>query len=126
MIKDRAQKKMAARFCAVQGIVPFTEVVVRSPTGLEDAVVNITDVDVLGLEIVRGGLVRRYVFDCKTAGRQSAINRALWAGGLSAFVNADSAYVLQMKSVPDSHKLAANTFGVHIHTETSFERYANS
>lgn len=126
MIKDRAQKQMAARFCASQGIVPFAEVVVRSPTGLEDTVVDITDVDVLGIELRQGGLIRRLLFDCKTASKQSAINRSLWAGGLKSFVNADVAYVIQKRSVPETHKLAASTFGVFIHTEDSFRRYAES
>jgi hypothetical protein len=126
VIKDRAQKKLAVRFCATQGIVPFTEVVVRSPTGLDDNVVNITDVDVLGADIGRSGAVRRFLFDCKTAMKQSGINRALWAGGLKSFVRADLAFVIQMKDVPDSHKLAAASFNVHIHTEASFRRYASS
>ncbi len=36
MIKDKGQKQLAAKLCAVQGIVPFVEVLVRSHTGLEE------------------------------------------------------------------------------------------
>ena len=41
MIKDKAQKRLAAKFCAAQGIVPFLEVVVRSQAGLENWPVDI-------------------------------------------------------------------------------------
>ena len=36
MIKDKAQKRLAAKFCGAQGVVPFLEVAVRSLAGLED------------------------------------------------------------------------------------------
>jgi hypothetical protein len=126
MIKDRAQKKLAVKFCAAQGILPFMEVVVRSHSGLEEAPVNITDIDVLGLDLGRSGAVQRVLFDCKTGSKLSAINRALWAGGLMTFVRADRAYVIQKKEAPYSHKLAANVLDVHIHSEETFVRYANS
>ena len=126
MIKDRAQKKLAAKFCAAQGIVPFAEVVVSAQTGLEESTVAITDVDVLGVDLGRAGVVQRLLFDCKTARKQSGINRALWAGGLKSLVHADRVFVSQKKESPYSHKLAANTFNVHIHSEDSFARYANA
>lgn len=126
MIKDRAQKKLAAKFCAAQGIVPFAEVVVSAPTGLEESTVAITDIDVLGVDLGRAGAVQRLLFDCKTAARQSGINRALWAGGLKSLVHADRVFVIQKKESPYTHKLAANTFNVHIHSEDSFARYANA
>lgn len=126
MIKDRGQKKLAARFCAVQGMVPFAEVLVRSPSSLEDAPADITDLDVLGVDMGRSGSRHKTIFDCKTANRQSAINRALWASGLKEYVNAQSAFVIQMKVVPKSHRIAAASFGVNIHSEDSFKRFAAS
>lgn len=126
MIKDRPQKKAAAKFCAAQGIVPFLEVVVTSQTGLEEVPFNITDIDVLGIDVGRSGKLQRVLFDCKTEWRLSGINRALWAGGLKSFVSADRAFIIQKKAVPYSHKLAASTFNVDIHTETTFDLYANS
>lgn len=126
MIKDRGQKRLAARYCAVQGLVPFVEVIVRSSTSVDESPVDITDIDVLGVEITHFGRTRRIVFDCKTANKQSGINRALWASGLRHLVGAESAFVIQSKSVPDTHKLAASTMGVNIHTEDSFRRYASS
>lgn len=126
MIKDRAQKKLAVRYCAAQGIVPFAEVIVRSSTSVEDVPVNITDIDVLGVEISQFGANRRIIFDCKTANKQSGINRALWASGLRHLVMAEAGFVIQAKGVPDTHRLAASTMGINIHTEDSFRRYATS
>lgn len=126
MIKDKAQKKLAAKLCAAQGIVPFLEVVIRSQTGLEDSPTDITDVDVLGIDLGRAGTVQRVLFDCKTASKLSAINRALWAGGLKGLVAADRAYIIQKREAPYSHKLAAHTLAVSIYSEESFVRYAQS
>lgn len=126
MIKDRPLKKMATKLCASQGIIPFVEVLVRSPTGLEDAASDITDIDVLGYDIGKAGSTIRTIFDCKTASKMSAINRALWAAGLTQFVGADRAFVIQKKETPYSHKLAAHSLHVSIHSEAAFERYARS
>jgi hypothetical protein len=41
-------------------------------------------------------------------------------------VHADRVYVIQKKDAPDTHRLVANTFNVHIHSEDSFTRYSNS
>lgn len=125
MIKDRAQKGMAARFCAAQGVVPYLEVVVRSSAALEDMPVDVTDVDVLGIEFGRRGLERRILFDCKT-GKMSAINRALWAAGLKSYVKASEAFLILKKDAPYSHRLVANELGVHVHSEANFEKYAVS
>jgi len=126
MIKDRGQKKLAARYCAVQGLVPFVEVIVRSFASFEDTPVNITDIDVLGVEIGHFGRTRRILFDCKTAYKQSGINRVLWASGLRHLVGAEAGFVIQPKKVPDTHRLAASTMGINIHTEEGFRRYAAS
>jgi hypothetical protein len=124
MIKDRAQKKLAAKFCAAQGIIPFVEVMIFAQTGLEEQPAAITDVDVLGLDLGRAGTVQRILFDCKTAAKQSGINRALWASGLKSLVHADRVFVIQKNDSPDTHKLAANTLDVHINSEDNFTRYA--
>jgi hypothetical protein len=126
MIKDKAQKRLAAKFCAVQGIVPFLEVVVRSQAGLEDQPVDITDIDVLGLSLGRAGAIQRLLFDCKTVLKLSAINRALWVAGLKELVAADRAYIIQKKEAPYSHKLVANGLHVSIYSEETFVRYAES
>jgi hypothetical protein len=126
MIKDRGQKRLAARYCAVHGVVPFVEVIVRSFASVDDAPVNITDIDVFGVEIGHFGRTRRILFDCKTANKQSGINRALWASGLRHLVGAENGFVIQTKTVPDTHRLAASTMGINIHTEDSFRRYATS
>lgn len=126
-MKDLPQKKLAVRFCAAQEIVPFMEVLVHSETGLEEVSVDITDIDVLGHDFGNSGPPTRTLFDCKSGTKQmSPINRALWASGLCKFVQANSAYIIQQKEAVYSHKLAANTMGVHIHSENSFIKYAES
>src|SRR6185312_10249792 len=72
------------------------------------------------------GRTRRIVLDCKTANKQSGINRAVWASGLRHLVGAEAGFVIQAKAVPDTHRLAASTMGINIHTEDSFRRYATS
>lgn len=124
MCADRLQKRLALKFCAAQGIVPFAEVIISAGTGLDEGIIAVTDVDVLGLDLGRYGSVQRLLFDCKTGAKQSAINRALWAGGLKSLVRADRAFVIQRKGAPDTHRLVANSFDVHIYSEDSFRRYA--
>src|SRR5579875_1663918 len=126
MIKDRGQKRLATRYCAVRGVVPFVEVIVRSLASVEDTPVNITDIDVLGVEVGHFGRTHRILFDCKTAYRQSGINRVLWASGLRHLVGAEAGFVIQAKMVPDTHRLAASAMGIIIHTEDGFRRYASS
>jgi hypothetical protein len=126
MIRDRTQKKLAACHCAVQGVVPFVEVIVRSFASVEEAPVDITDIDVLGVEVGHFGRTRRILFDCKTANKQSGVNRAPWALGLRHLVGAEAGFVIQSKAVPDTHRLAASAMGINIHTEDSFRRYATS
>src|SRR5262245_33728840 len=123
MIKDKSQKKLATKLCAAQGIIPFVEVLVRSPTGLEDTPTDITDIDVLGIDLGKSGSVLRTIFDCKTASKMSAINRALWASGLKSFISADRAVIIQRKEAPYSHMLAANDLHVVIHSEDTFVQY---
>lgn len=125
MIKDRDQKEMAAKFCAAQGIVPFLEVVVRSSAALEDAPIDVTDVDVMGVQYGRRGVERRIIFDCKT-GKMSAVNRALWASGLKTYVRASEAFLILRKDAPSSHRLVANELGIHIHSEANFKKFAVS
>ncbi len=125
MIKDRDQKEMAAKFCAAQGIVPFLEVVVRSSAALEDSPIDVTDVDVLGIQFGRQGVERRIIFDCKT-GKMSAVNRALWASGLKTYIKASEAFLILKKDAPYSHRLVANELGVHIHSEANFRKFAAS
>ncbi|WGM39936.1 hypothetical protein [Caulobacter sp. NIBR1757] len=125
MIKDRAQKRMAAKFCAAQAIVPFAEVVVRSSASLEESPVDITDIDVAGIQYGHRGAERRILFDCKT-GKMSAINRALWVAGVARYVDAQEAYLILKKDAPYSHRLAANELCVHVHSELNFEKHASS
>lgn len=59
MIKDKQQKQLAVKLCAAQGMIPFVEVIVHSQTGLEDSPSDITDIDVVGVEIGKAGTIAR-------------------------------------------------------------------
>lgn len=126
MIKDRSQKQLALKLCVAQGIVPFVEVLVRSHTDLEDAPTDITDIDVLGLDLGKAGALTRTIFDCKSGSKMSPVNRAIWAAGLRIFVGADRAVVILKKDAPYSHRLAANDLKVTIQSEVAFAKYARS
>lgn len=126
MTKDKAQKQLAIKFLAAQNISPFVEVVVRSQAGLEEVPVDITDIDVLGLDLGRLGAMQRILFDCKSGSKLSAINRCIWVAGLREFVKADRGYVIQKKDVPYSHKVAASSLNVSVHSEETFAKYASS
>lgn len=76
--KDTAQKEKAIRYCISNGVLPYLEVIVNNVREITDVRTVLTDLDVLGLEISRRGSVRRTLFDCKTVGKMSAINRAFW------------------------------------------------
>ncbi|QJE74605.1 hypothetical protein HHL28_17435 [Aerophototrophica crusticola] len=126
MIKDTEQKLDCAKFCATQYIVPFLEVVVSHPNEVSDSETHITDIDVLGVSINKFGHIERYLFDCKTQAKLSPINRALWAAGAARFTDAARSFVVLKKDAPESHRLAASSVNVHLHSEDSFRRYATS
>src|ERR1700749_1986464 len=92
--KDRFQKELAVRFCLARGGVPFVEVVVRSSVDRSDSVEVLTDLDVLGIESIWDGGLRRTIFDCKTANKLSSINRTFWAAGVKEYTHCNEAYVI--------------------------------
>ena len=92
--KDRHQKEMAIRYCLAQGMSPCLEIVIPSRSDLSDAPEALTDLDVVGLEFIADGGLRRLLFDCKTANKMSAVNRAFWAAGVLAYSGCDEAFII--------------------------------
>lgn len=126
MMKDAAQKTRAISFCAASGMIPFLEVVLRYEGDTDDAHSNITDLDVLGLQLSGADRLRRIIFDCKTLANVSPINRALWARGAMAFAHCNEAFVILKKKALDGHRLAAKNFGVHLFDDDLFDHYATA
>lgn len=124
--KDIFQKQISIRYCISNGLVPFLEVLVGNSREVSDSKTAITDIDVLGLEVSRRGLIRRTVFDCKTVSKMSPINRAFWAKGLMDFAGCDEAYVILKKRASEAHRLSAKKINVHIFADEDFEQYAAS
>lgn len=118
--KDRFLKELAVRFCLARGAVPFLEVVVRSLSDLSDTVEVLTDLDVVGVEAIGDGGLRRTIFDCKSANKMSSINRAFWAAGVKDYTGCDEAYVILKNRAVHNHRISALSVGVDLHDEGSF------
>ena len=124
--KDIHQKESAIRFCVLTGSLPFLEVNVENRRELSDTTTVMTDIDVLGVSIDASGTVRRVIFDCKTLGKTSPINRAFWAAGLMKYVSCDEAFVILKKKASEAHRLSAKDINVHLYSEQQFENYSES
>lgn len=124
--KDRFQKEQAVRYCLARGMFPFMEVLVPSAADLSDSVEVLTDIDVLGVEVVGDGEVRRTVFDCKTGSKLSAVNRAFWASGVLAYAECHQAFVILKNKPVHNHRMSALTIGVDLHDESSFQDLGKS
>lgn len=109
------------QYCLARKILPFLEVLVRSATELADTSEVITDIDVLGVEFVYEGDLRRLLFDCKTATKLSPVNRAFWARGLCDYTGCDEAIVLLKTAAVHNHRISALKFGVDLHDVNSFK-----
>jgi len=124
--KDTAQKEKAIRYCISNRMLPYLEVIVNNVREITDVRTVITDLDVLGIEISRRGNIQRTLFDCKTVGKMSAINRAFWASGVMAYVGCSEAFVILTKKASEAHRVSAKTLNVHLFQESDFEKYAES
>jgi len=126
MIKDADQKLRAVRYCIALGLVPYVEVIVRYTGDTAKKPTDITDIDVLGVQPASVRRSTRSLFDCKTQGNVSPINRALWAGGLKAFAGCDEAFVILKRPAPEGHRLAAATMSVKLFSDDLFQAYAKA
>jgi hypothetical protein len=123
--KDVFQKAKAIKFCLATGMIPFYEVNVSNLKELAEKPELLTDIDVLGIEFDRMG-TSRTLFDCKTNNKTSPINRAFWAAGVMAYVQADSAYVILKKAASEGHRLSAKSMGIRLFDESLFESHASA
>jgi len=119
--KDRFLKELAVRYCLTRGAIPFLEVVVHSVADLSDTVEVLTDLDVLGIEAVGDGGLRRIIFDCKTKNRMSSVNRSFWAAGVKDYTGCDEAFLILKAKAVHNHRISALAIDVDLHDEESFK-----
>lgn len=119
--KDRFQKELAIRYCLARGLVPFVEVIVRSVADVSDSVEVLTDLDVLGILSTGDGRLHRVLFDCKTTGKISSVNRAFWAAGVKEYTKCDEAVVILKSRAVHNHRISALSVDVDLHDEESFK-----
>lgn len=117
--KDRHLKQLAIRYCLSQGWVPNLEVIVESDKDLGDTIENLTDLDVVGLDLSADGDLNRLIFDCKSSSKMSAINRAFWAAGVKEYCRCSRAFVILGKESLFNHRISALRMGVDLHSEQS-------
>lgn len=117
---------MAIRYCLVNEMVPFLEVNIQNYRELSDTSTVITDIDVLGIKMDSSGRPKKVIFDCKTLGRTSPINRAFWASGLMHFTDCSEAFVILRRKASEAHRLSAKQLNVHLFDERQFINYGES
>src|ERR1700687_4093983 len=117
--KDRFLKELAVRLCLARGMLPFLEVLVPNVSELSDSTEVLTDIDVLGLQSVQDGGLRRIAFDCKTTNKMSPINRAFWAAGILKYTRCDESFVILKSKAVHNHRISALSINVDLHDETS-------
>ena len=126
MIKDRAQKASALRLSVSKRWVPYMEVDVEAREPLEKGRVLLTDLDVLAVASSPIGRHTRYLFDCKSGQRESAIGRSFWLRGVMARVGADHGFVVlsDKLNVSADHRVSAADLNVTLLQESEFEQLA--
>lgn len=117
---------MAIRYCLVNEVVPFLEVNIQNYRELSDTSTVITDIDVLGIKVESFGRPKKIIFDCKTLGKTSPINRAFWASGLMQFTDCAEAFVILRKKASEAHRLSARQINVHLFDEQQFINHGES
>lgn len=126
MIADANQKRKAISYCVATGMVPFLEVIVRNETDTEDVKTDLTDLDVVGIQLIGCDKPKRVLFDCKTLQKVSPINRGLWAKGAMEYVGFQEAFVILRKTALEGHRFAAKALNVHLFDEALFDHYAGA
>jgi hypothetical protein len=128
MLKDRAQKASALRFCVSKRWLPQLEVEVEPARRIEKSKFLLTDLDVLCVAPSAIGGHVRMVFDCKSGAKESAIGRAFWLHGVMVRVAATHGFVILNDKVTISrdHRISASDLAVSLFRENEFGDFAQS
>jgi len=126
MLKDRAQKATALKFCVSKRWLPQLEVEIEPNNRLEQSRFLLTDLDVLTITTSPVGMHSKIVFDCKSGIRESAIGRAFWLRGVMTKVGADHGFVVLNSKLKLSrdHRMSASELGVSLLHDSEFEDLA--
>jgi hypothetical protein len=126
MLKDRAQKASALRLAVRKRWLPQLEVDVEPSQRIERTKYLLTDIDVLAIASSPMGPHAKFVFDCKSGARESAISRAFWLHGVMARTRATHGFVVLNDRVGISrdHRLSASDLGVTLLHESEMEPFA--
>lgn len=126
MLKDRAQKASALRFCVSKRWLPQIEVEVEPSRRMEKTKALLTDLDVLAVAPSPVGGNSRFVFDCKSGLRESAIARTFWVHGVITRVTANHGFVVLNDKVviARDHRISAADLGVSLLHESELPEMA--
>lgn len=128
MLKDRAQKASALRLAVRKRWLPQMEVDVEPSQQMEKTKYLLTDIDVLAIAQAPLGPHIKFVFDCKSSARESAISRAFWLHGVMARSRSTRGFVVlnDRVSISRDHRISASDLGITLLHETEMEPFANS
>ncbi len=126
MLKDRAQKASALRLAVRKRWLPQLEVEVEPSQRIDKNKFLLTDVDVLAIASSPLGTHSKFVFDCKSGARESAISRAFWLHGVIARTRSTRGFVILNDRVGISrdHRISASDLGVTLLHESEVEAFA--
>lgn len=124
MLKDREQKAKALQFAVASRWFPQLEVEVGAGPSVAEKAAIVTDLDVLASVPDQFTGYRPVVFDCKTKGTESAVNRALWLVGVMQRMQSQQGFcILKNKLIDIDHRLMAGKHGVILLSEDEFDVY---
>lgn len=126
MLKDRAQKASALRLAVRKRWLPQLEVDVEPSQRIERTKYLLTDIDVLAIAPSPMGLHAKFVFDCKSGARESAISRAFWLHGVMARSRSTYGFVVLNDRVRISrdHRISASDLQITLLHESEMEPFA--
>lgn len=126
MLKDRAQKASALRLAVRKRWLPQLEVDVEPSQRIEKTKYLLTDIDVLAIASSPMGRHSKFVFDCKSGARESAISRAFWLHGVMARSRSTHGFVIlnDRVNISRDHRISASDLGVTLLRESEMEPFA--
>ncbi|WP_434657518.1 hypothetical protein [Chromobacterium violaceum] len=126
MLKDRAQKASALRLAVHKRWLPQLEVDVEPTQQIDRNKYLLTDIDVLAVAQSPMGSHVKFVFDCKSGARESAISRAFWLHGVIARTRSTRGFVVLNDRVTISrdHRISASDLGITLLRESEMEPFA--
>ncbi|PZP32813.1 MAG: hypothetical protein DI603_09005 [Roseateles depolymerans] len=106
--------------------LPQLEVEVEPSQRIDKNKFLLTDVDVLAVASSPLGTHSKFVFDCKSGARESAISRAFWLHGVIARTRSTRGFVILNDRVGISrdHRISASDLGVTLLHESEVETFA--